>query len=251
MGWRDEITTRRAIIGGSAVLFSGGGIAYAATNLGTDAAASADATDSADVSFYASDETAAFDIDLSGKPIMGSPDAPLTIFYWTDFLCPFCAKFEQETFPKLVENYVKPGDVRVVFIEFPNIGKQSMPTAVMSRCVWRQVREDRPSVYWDWHSAVMDAQGQEGTDWATRAKLTSLTRDIEGVDVGAVETCMQDRGAELKRELEANVEQARRLDVPGTPGFVIYNRESNDAGKLVGAYPYPEFEKSIERVRDA
>jgi len=35
-------------------------------------------------------ETTGFGVELAGRPIAGEPDAPVDVYYWTDYLCPFC-----------------------------------------------------------------------------------------------------------------------------------------------------------------
>jgi predicted DsbA family dithiol-disulfide isomerase len=44
---------------------------------------------------------------------------------------------------------------------------------------------------------------------------------------------------------------AREARIQGTPGFVLYNRDSGAAGKLVGAHPYENFADAIDRVKQA
>ena len=49
----------------------------------------------------------------------GSATAPVTVYEMSDFQCPYCKKFAQETFPQIERSYIKPGKVRWVFINFP------------------------------------------------------------------------------------------------------------------------------------
>ncbi|WP_232688793.1 DsbA family protein [Halobacterium zhouii] len=239
------MTTRRAVLGGIGVTIAGAGMVYGASQLGSDRSTSATAP------FHRSSETTGFDIDLAGHPIMGSLDAPLDVYYWSDYQCPFCRRFEQDAFPKLVRNHVQTGNVRVVFIEFPYLGEASMTAAVMNRCVWRQVRDDTPQAYWAWHSTVFEHQGSENSGWASRENLLDVTRGVEDVDASAVDECMQANRAEIESSIEADVEQASKFGIRGTPAFVIYNREADVAGKLVGAQPYERFDEAIRRVQNA
>src|SRR3989344_3489985 len=41
--------------------------------------------------------------------VLGHPDAPITIYDYSEYLCPFCQRFHQETMPKLIDEYVKTG----------------------------------------------------------------------------------------------------------------------------------------------
>ncbi|SER87993.1 DsbA family protein [Natrinema salaciae] len=235
--------SRRAVLAGSVVTVGAGGTYYLTR---TDERAH-----DLSPSLHSSDETSALGVDLAGKPIVGSPEASLEIYYWTDFQCPFCERFERETFPDLVREYVEPGDVRVVVITVPYFGADSMTAAVASTCVWAQVRDDDPSAYWDWHAAVFEEQGEKNSGWASTEKLLEYTRSVSGVDAAALESCLDDRRPELEAEIESDAERATAFGVSGTPTFVVFEPESESAGTLVGAQPIERFDEAIERVRDA
>ncbi|MUV88529.1 thioredoxin domain-containing protein [Halapricum sp. CBA1109] len=181
---------------------------------------------------------------------MGSMDAPLDMYYWGDYQCPFCRRFEENTFPALVDDHVAPGTVRVVFIEFPYLSAGSMTAAVMDRCVWRQVRDENPRRYWAWHSSVYDAQGEKGSGWASRSNLLEITRGVDGVDAAAVETCMDEDRTDIEAAIATDIERARQLGFRGSPAFVLYNRDADEAGKLVGAQPKERFDEAITTVEN-
>ena len=203
------------------------------------------------VSFHASDETSAFGVDLAGKPIMGSADAPLELYYWTDFQCPFCARFERETLPELVRDHVEPGRVRVVFVALPYFGLDSMTAAVASRCVWSQVRDTGSSAYWDWHAAVLDEQGERNSGWAAADSLLEYTRSVSSVDADALETCLDERREAFETQVEADAAQAQSFGISGTPTFVVFDPGTETAGTLVGAQPAERFDEAIERIGDS
>lgn len=273
----DTLTTRRALLGSVGTVLAGGGVVYAGPHLESESSEAAvprtpassggggtggaNATNdsggdgagaSLDTGFHYSTGTGGFDIDLAGHPIMGSMDAPVDIYYWTDYQCPFCKRFEHGAFPELVENQVREGTVRLVFIQFPYLSEGSMTAAVMDRCVWRQVRESNPGHYLRWHSAVYDAQGEKGSGWASTENLLELTRGVEGVDAAAVETCMGEHRSDIEASIETHRKYAaEELGVGGTPAFILYNRENGKAGKVTGAQPYERFDEAITRVKNA
>ncbi|QCC60155.1 thioredoxin domain-containing protein [Natrinema thermotolerans] len=238
-----EQPSRRAFLAGSVVTLGAGG-AYYLTR-------SDDTAQHLSPSFHSSDETSAFGVDLGGKPIMGSRAAPLEIYYWTDFQCPFCERFERETLPDLVREYVEPGDVRIVFVSVPYFGADSMTAAVAGKCVWERVRDDDPGAYWDWHTAVFDEQGEKNSGWASTDNLLEYTRSVDGVDADALESCLEDRRSEFEAAVEADAERATEFGISGTPSFVVFDPESEAAGSLTGAQPPERFDDAIERVRDA
>lgn len=233
--------SRRAVVAGGALALGGGGLSFARSRGESETAVSP--------SFYASDETTAFGLELAGKPLLGSPEAPVDLYYWTDFQCPFCETFERETLPDLVSEHAKPGDVRVVFVPLAVFGADSMTAAVAAHCVWDQVSGDDPSAYWDWHGAIFAEQDGKNTGWADAEKLVSYTRDVDGVDADALETRL---AADRDRSMvEADLRFATDVGVTGTPTFVVFNRETEKYGTLIGAQPLERFTEAIDRVESA
>ena len=49
----------------------------------------------------------------------GSPSAPVTVYEMSDFQCPYCRRFALETFPAIEKEYITPGKVRWVFVNYP------------------------------------------------------------------------------------------------------------------------------------
>ena len=247
----DSPTRRRALLGGVGTLMAGGGVVFGASRLDSSPSAGSTPSKAASLPFHSSSKTTDFGIDLAGHPIMGSQSAALDIYYWSDYQCPFCRRFETNAFPRLVDEHVRPGTVRVVFIEYPYLSEGSTTAAVMDRCVWRQVRDDRPSQYWAWHSTLFDEQGEKNSGWLSRENLMEITRGVDGVDTEAVATCMDDRGSEIESAIDDDVATAQELGIRGSPGFVLFDRETGAAGKLVGAQPYDRFDEAISTVRNA
>jgi protein-disulfide isomerase len=240
-----NITRRRALLAGGGVVALGGGVAYVASQ--SDPSGQRYVPDTS----HGSTATTDFGVELAGRPIAGERDAAVDIYYWTDYLCPFCKQFETETFPDVGRNYLDTGDARLVALSYPNIGQYSMPAAVWGRCVWSQVADSNPDAFWNWHAAAFGEQPDSGTDWADEEAFTGVTERVDGVDVSSVDTCREERGDSIRESMDPNLDLAREARIRGTPGFVIYNRESGAAGRLVGAHPYENFADAIDRVMES
>jgi protein-disulfide isomerase len=250
----DGVSTRRAVLAGVGVALTGGGVVYGASEFG-----GSDGGSAAGVDVRASDRTitlstsgpGSLDVDLTGNPLLGSSDAGVGILYWSDFQCPFCRRFEEETLPKLLDEYVEAGTVQIALFQFPYIGEGSHTAATAAKCVWRQVRDDAPGRYWDWHRSIFENQGKEGSGWATRENLLSITRSVDGVDAEAVGTCLDENADSVERSVNGDRTTGRELGVRGTPAFVLRNRESGTMGRMVGAQPYERFETAVTKIRNA
>jgi protein-disulfide isomerase len=56
---------------------------------------------------------------VAGYKETGSPSAPLTLEIYSDYECPYCAKFFTEVYPQFAAEFVKTGNVRVIHRDFP------------------------------------------------------------------------------------------------------------------------------------
>ncbi len=79
-------------------------------------------------------------ISADDDPIIGNPDAPITIIEFSDFQCPFCARFHIQTLPTLMEEYIEKGTVKLVFRDFPiqSIHPNAVPASVAAECANEQ-----------------------------------------------------------------------------------------------------------------
>lgn len=245
MDSKSNITRRRLLLAGGATTVFGGGIGYLASRSESSSPTYVPA------SSQSSEETTGLGIELAGRPIGGESDAPVDVYYWTDYLCPFCKKFETETLPDIGSNYLDTGEARLVALSYPNIGEYSMPAAVWGRCVWSRVADSNPEAFWRWHESAFDEQVESGKDWADEETFRSVTERTENVPVTEVENCRQTRGEDIRASIDPNLDIAQSAGIQGTPGFIIYNRESEAAGKLVGAHPYENFADAIDEIRNA
>ena len=84
----------------------------------------------------------------NGSPIMGNPDAKITILEWGDYQCTFCYKFHQNTLDTLNEDFIKTGKVNLVFKDYPLNGPDSLLAAEASYCAQDQEK------YWQYHDEL-------------------------------------------------------------------------------------------------
>ena len=83
-------------------------------------------------------------------PVMGDPDAPVTIVEFAEFYCPFCAKFMWETFPQIEAAYIETGKARYVFRNWPVHGMIAVDAAVAGECAHDQ------DAFWAYSDATFE-----------------------------------------------------------------------------------------------
>ncbi len=169
-----------------------------------------------------------------GQPYRGRLDAPVKMEVFSDFQCPYCGQFSEETLPSLLANQVVAGDAVFIFYDFPlsSIHPYAEPAANAARCAG----EAGAAAYWAMHDrlfAAADTWTNEGAADAFRAFAAEL-----GLDATAFGACLdEDRYADA---IAANQELGLNRGVNSTPSFFI-----NDQ-LIAGAYPLETFNQAID-----
>lgn len=168
----------------------------------------------------------------------GSQDAPVTIVQFTDYECPFCARFTSETLPLLREEYIQTGKVRLVVRDLPlDMHKSAMPLAIAARCGYELSRE------------ALDFQRLLYSNLPTYQQTIAAAADSVGISHAALTRCMED--GRHRVAVTEDVEAARQLRVRGTPTFVIGRTSPEISGRIIrGAMPTPSFTAAIDSLLD-
>ena len=78
-------------------------------------------------------------VALDGTQMMGSPTARVVLMEFSDFQCPYCGRFAQETLPGLRAKYVDAGLVQFVFRHNPlPVHPNAQAAAEAAICAARQ-----------------------------------------------------------------------------------------------------------------
>lgn len=153
---------------------------------------------------------ARFDVGVAGRPSRGPADAPVTVVEFTDYLCPFCRRYANQTLPAVLATY---GDrVRYVVRNFPvqPVNPMALPAAVAVECAYGQRR------FWEYRDAVF--RDELPLD---AARLLALAAS-GGLDSAAFDACV---GAGATRVVvERDLLDAWSYGVSGTPTFFINGR---------------------------
>jgi protein-disulfide isomerase len=166
------------------------------------------------------------DVSVDDDPAQGAEDAAVTIIEFSDFQCPYCARFDTETLPQILSNY---GDrVRFVYRDFPltSLHANAVKAAEASECA------DDQGKYWEYHDLLF--QNQSALD---DASLKSYAASL-GLDTAAFDECL-DSDSKVS-EIQKDFQDGSAAGVQGTPAFFVN-------GILIeGAQPYTVFQSAIE-----
>jgi protein-disulfide isomerase len=166
---------------------------------------------------------------------LGSATAPITVYEMSDFQCPYCRRFAQETFPTLEREYVATGKVRWVFVNFPltSLHSNAVPAAETALCAARQ------QAFWPVHDLLFKYQ----ETWAPLkepAPFFLSLADSAAISKPALVECV--RSPATRAEVRAEAEGAERSGASSTPTFYI------EGGLLAGAHPLPVFRQVLDSI---
>ncbi|MEV0669192.1 thioredoxin domain-containing protein [Mycobacterium sp. NPDC050441] len=169
----------------------------------------------------------------AGDPLaLGDPDAPVALVVFSDYRCPFCAKFSRDTERELVERYVDAGQLRIEWRDYPIFGPQSMSAARAGRAAAEQGK------FWEFNRAVYAAAPERSKADLTDEELIAFARQAGVPDIDRFTAGM--RGNTFDAAINADLAQGAGIGVPSTPAFLI-----NDV-PLLGAQPTEDFVRAID-----
>lgn len=126
-------------------------------------------------------EIARQEVDLTGQPLLGEEDAPVTVVEFGDYKCPSCKAWGEMIYPQLVDDYVLSGDANFSYINVLFHGKESVLASLGAESVYKQ----DPKVYWDFHKKVFDAQPEAAHHddvWVTTEKLLEIASEYPSIN---------------------------------------------------------------------
>jgi protein-disulfide isomerase len=164
------------------------------------------------------------EVRLGASPVLGPARAPVTIVIFTDFECPFCRRSE-DTLRAVADQYGS--RVRFVFKNQPlPMHPSARPAARAALAAGEQGK------FWEYHDLLFSHQ-----DALDPASLDRYAKDL-GLDLDRFHKAMAD--ARTDAAIDADVAEATRLGVMGTPTFFVNGR------RVIGAQPLPKFQSRVE-----
>jgi protein-disulfide isomerase len=165
----------------------------------------------------------------------GSPDAPVVIYEFSDFQCPYCRRFWKETMPTLRKEYVATGKVRLVFLNYPLAEVHANAPAAhnFAMCAARQNR------FWKTHDLLFEHQNT----WEAQkdpARFFNALADSAALDRKALATCLSKKAEDWL--IQAETREALGAGITGTPAFVV------NGGLLAGAQPMEVWRPILDSI---
>ena len=151
--------------------------------------------------------------DVEKGKIIGSPSSPVRIDVYSDYACPACRNFHDQTLPQIVKDYVMQGKAYIVYREFPlaiEAHKHSREAANYA------VAAGRLGIY----GPVSDALFKEQASWNASGKVWET--------VAAVLTPEQQKKVQglvkdpaVAASVQKDVEAGTRERIQSTPTIIV------------------------------
>ncbi len=186
-----------------------------------------DLTEAPDIQPAQPTESARLDVSTNDDAVKGDENAPVTIIEFSDFECPFCTRFYQNTLSLLEEKYILTGKVKFVYRDFPlSFHKNAQKAAEAAECAGEQGK------YYEMHDKLFENGVSGGTD-----SFKEYAQDL-GLDTTQFNDCLD--SAKMELEVQKDFSDGSAAGVSGTPAFFI------NGISLSGAQPFAAFEQIIE-----
>ena len=179
-------------------------------------------------------------ISADNDPIIGNSNALITIIEFSDFQCPFCAKFHIQTLPKIMEEYIKDGKVKLVFRDFPiqSIHSNALLASAAAECANEQGK------FKEMHDKLFENQNEWNSKNTDNVIILFNQYSLEmEIEEEKFDSCL--RNGKYVKEIQKDLEDGRAYGISGTPGFFIGNDEIGFI-ELKGAHPFENFKGIIE-----
>lgn len=171
------------------------------------------------------------------EALVGKTTSPIVMVEFSDFQCPYCAKYARETLPKLRATFVDAGQIEYVFRHFPvaQIHPQAIRAAQVAYCGGEQ------GAFWQVHQSLFTELS--GLSLPNRELASKL-----GLEKEAFISCLN----EAERHVTQDMTEGSRIGVTGTPTFFLGKiRDKNRiqlSRRISGAVTYDVFESAISEM---
>jgi protein-disulfide isomerase len=162
--------------------------------------------------------------------VTGNPEGDITIVEFVDYRCGYCRKAH----PEVLELLEIDGNIRLILKEFPILGEESMLSSRFAIATQMVAGEE---AYGRMHDALITLRAN-----ATPDTLVALANDM-GLDGNAILEAAQAPAVDAM--IGANHALAGRLQINGTPGFVIGDQ------LLRGYLPLEGMQQVVAEARQA
>lgn len=166
----------------------------------------------------------------SGNPILGNPNAKITIIEFADFQCGYCKLFSDQVLPQIIDKYIKTGKAKFISKDFAIKGENSMSAAIAANCANEQNK------FIEYHNGLYGLQEKE--NGFSRDNIMMIAQNLN-LNIFKFNSCLGN--GDIRKEVEQNTKEGKLAGVTGTPTIFI------NGIKISGAQGFSVYETIIEQ----
>lgn len=174
-------------------------------------------------------------VDSKTSLVVGNPSGAVVLVEFIDYQCGHC-----KTMSAAVDELAKKNkDLKVIIKQLPIFGEKSEFAAKAALASMKQGKDK----FMNFHKALFNAKGR------LSEKVVMELAKSSNLDENKLRQDMNDPS--VTQELADNIKLAGALKLPGTPAFLIANKDGSETAFIPGAMPNAEkeFQVLIEKAR--
>lgn len=160
----------------------------------------------------------------------GSVDAPVGLVIFSDYQCPFCARWSADTLPVMME-YAERGELWIEYRDLPIFGAESERAPLAAYAAALQGK------FWEYHEALYVDGDIRPKDQLTTEALTQLAVDL---DLDRERFTADMTSEETAAAIATNAQLGFDLGASSTPVFLL------GGAPIAGAQPTEVFVEVLE-----
>jgi protein-disulfide isomerase len=171
-------------------------------------------------------------VDLGDTPLKGNLNSKTILLEWSDYECPFCARFYEQSLPAVLNENVALG-----YRDFPlSFHPQAQKAAESARCARDQGGDED---YYKMHDLLFSSGVQGGVS-AFKSYAGQL-----GLNQADFDSCLD--SGKFASDIQKDMQAGTNAGISGTPGFILGTKKGNKVeGRLIsGACPGSTFSQAI------
>ena len=171
--------------------------------------------------------------------VLGEPDAPFTLTEFADPQCPFCAQFSTDVLPVLIEDYVRPGELKLDLQLLTFIGEDSEEAARFALGLAPQ------GLFWQFMDLEYANQGAENSGYVDEDFLRELTDQIPGADFDEASTAADSEQVSDALADASSLAQANEIN--STPSFLIAKGDQQPEALPIDSLDPAQFTAALDQ----
>lgn len=163
----------------------------------------------------------------------GKHDAPVTLTVMSDFSCPMCTRWEQETLPTL-EKLAKAGEVKLQWLNLVIFAEQYRSDIAAHGAI----AAAKQGKLWEFVHAAYESAGEGSHEEYDDNSVIRIAKSAGVADMKRFEIDLNSE--ETEQEMQRQSHLARSIGVNGTPFFIVGD------SVISGAFPAEYFANTIK-----